>query len=102
MAISNANLTTVASAVYTASGNIAVSTMYICNYSGSAITANVWMVPSGGSVTNLNKVYSTISIAANDTYVMDAERIVLGNGDTIQANVSANSSATFTLSTWGI
>ena len=102
MAILNSSITTDADSVYTAFSNVAVSTMYICNYSGSAITANIWMVPNGGTVTNQSLVYDTISIAAHDTYVMDAERLVLATGDAIHANVSANNAASFTLSTWGI
>lgn len=92
MPIATGNVTTAAAAVYTSSGNTAVTFLSICNYSAGNITANVFVVPSGNTASNLNTVLSEIEIAANDTYQLYAgnEKLVLGNGDMIQADANAN------------
>ena len=96
MPIATGNVTSTATAVYTSSGNTAVTFLSICNYSAANVTANVFVVPSAGTAGNLNTVLSSILIEANDTYQLYAgnEKLVLGNGDTIQANASANSAVT--------
>jgi len=102
MALSQATLTTSAANVYASTGNTAVTTMYFCNYSGSDVTATVYLVPSGGSASDSNIVYKQIPIAASDTYIIDTERLVLGNGDMIKALCSSNSSLTATVSYVGV
>ena len=96
MPIATGNVTSTATAVYTSSGNTAVTFLSICNYSAANVTANVFVVPSAGTAGNLNTVLSSILIEANDTYQLYAgnEKLVLGNGDTIQANASADNSVT--------
>lgn len=102
MSLQNTRLTSNIGTIYTSSGSSAISAMYFCNSSGSAATFNLYAVPSGGSAGGSTIIYSTIQIAANDTYVADWEKIVLGNGDTLQANASANTSITATVSYIGI
>ena len=96
MPIATGNVTSTATAVYTSSGNTAVTFLSICNYSAGNVTANVWAVPNGSSVSNLNAVLSTIEIAANDTYQLYAgnEKLVLGNGDSVQANANVDNAVT--------
>ena len=102
MALSQATLTTSASTVFTSSGNNAVTAMYLCNYSASDRTATIYLVISGGSAGNSNMIYKEIPIAAGDTYIIDTERLVLGNGDTIQALASSSTSITMTVSYVGV
>ena len=98
MAITNVVLTTTGNAVVTSSGTSVVSVMYFCNNNGSAQTINVYAVPSGGSAAANTLIYKTVTIAAGDTFVVDMEKIVLGNGDAIVATASANSAITATAS----
>lgn len=102
MALSQLTLTTSASAVFTSSGNSAVTTMYLCNYSGADVTVTVHLVPSGGSAADSNIIYKTVPIAASDTYIIDTERLVLANGDSVQAFASAGTSVTMTVSHVGV
>lgn len=94
MPIITANVTSSTAAVYTSTGNTGVTFVSICNYTASNVTANVFVVPSGGSAGNLNLVLSAIGLTANDTYQLYAgsEKLVLSNGDSIQVNASANNS----------
>jgi hypothetical protein len=43
-----------------------------------------------------------VQIAAGDTYVVDFEKLVLGNGDSLQANATATTSITSTVSYIGV
>jgi len=94
MTIATANVTTAAGNAYVSSGNTAITFMTLCNYSAGNVVANVWVVPSGDSAGNLNSILSQIEIAANDTYQLYAggEKLLLGNGDSVQANANANNS----------
>lgn len=99
MPIALGNVTTSSAAVYTSSGNTAVTFVSLCNYTAGNITANVYVVPSGDTASNLNTVLSSIQITANDTYQLYAgnEKLVLANGDTIQADANVdNAVATVT------
>lgn len=72
----------------TAAGNIAVTTVYLCNRSPVTVTTNVYIV--GNAVSNFdNIIYSNLSIAGYDTYIMEQERLILGFGDSIQANTDS-------------
>jgi hypothetical protein len=102
MALSQSTLTGSATAVYTSSGNNAVTTMYLCNFSVTDRTVSIYLVPSGGTAGTGNIIYQNVTIAAGDTYIIDTERLVLGNGDTIQALASATASVTMTVSYVGV
>ena len=102
MALSQSTLTTSASAVYTSTGNTAISTMYLCNYSASDRTVTIYLVQSGSFATNVNIIYKDVPIAAGDTYIIDTERLILGSGDSVQALASAVSSITMTVSYIGV
>lgn len=92
MPIATGNVTTSTAAVYTSSGNTAVTWFSICNYTAGNVTANVFVVPSAGSAGNLNCVLSEIEIAADDTYQLYAagEKLLLSNGDSVQINANAD------------
>jgi hypothetical protein len=102
MAINNANVTTVASSIYTSSGNSATTVMHFCNYTNNGTTANVWIVPNGQTANSINMIYSNVTITSFNTMVIDTEKLILGNGDAIYANASANLSVGATVSYIGI
>ena len=94
MSIVTGNLTSTASNAYVSTGNTAITWLSITNYSAGNITANVFVVPSGDTASNLNMVLANLEIAANDTYQLYAagEKILLSNGDSVQANANADNS----------
>jgi hypothetical protein len=102
MAIKNSNVTTIATSIYTSSGNSATTTIHLCNYSGSSAYANIWVVQNTFSANNINMIYSNIAITGTNTVVIDTEKLILGNGDSVQANASANLSIGATVSYIGI
>lgn len=103
MAISNTVLTTTtANVLYgTSTNSYAVTTLYIHNASVSTAYANIMLVQSGGAVGNA-VIYGNKSIAANDTLIMDLEKLILGQGDSVQANCYPASVGLMTISYVGI
>ena len=97
MAIATANVTTgTAANVYVSTGNTAVTYLSLTNITAANVTANVYVVPSGTSAGNTNVTLLQIEIASLDTYQLYAgnEKLLLNNGDSIQANSNGASSIT--------
>jgi hypothetical protein len=104
MAITNfqvgANTT---SAAFTASVDTAVTVIYITNKSASDGNVNVYVVPSGDTVSENFKIYNNLLIPAQDTYILDTEKLILESGDKIYIE-APDSAAQFnaTISTIGL
>jgi hypothetical protein len=103
MAIQTASISTAGTTVYTSLGNSAVTFMSICNYSASSVTANVYIVPSGGTAGNTNISLAGLHLAAGnagtgggDTYQLysGAEKLLLGNNDHIVVDANTNGALT--------
>ena len=78
--ISTTNNTT----VYTSDGETGITTLLICNHHASTdAVVDVFVVPSGGTAGNANQILKSLTIVASDTFVMDMEKLVLADGDTI-------------------
>jgi len=90
MTIATATLTTTPANVYISSGNTAITSLTLCNWSPGNVTANLFVVPNGSSATTNNIALSAILLTTGDTYQLyaAAEKLLLSNGDTIQANAS--------------
>ena len=107
MAITNFQVGTgVATAAYTASADTAVTVIYITNKSSSDGNVDIYVVPSydGSTAPTENyKIYNNLLIPAEDTYVVDTEKLILANGDAIFI-APPGSSAQFnaTISTIGL
>jgi hypothetical protein len=84
MPLINTTLDTAVTEIYSSIGDTGVSVVYFCN-TGGTTTFNLYLVPSGGSASPTNIVYNNVQVASNDTYVMDTEKLILGNGDKIVA-----------------
>ena len=75
--------TSTATAAYTAAGDVAVTVIYICNTSATDGDVDVYLVPNGQSVGSQHLIYKNLIIRSNDTYIIDSEKLILGNGDKI-------------------
>ena len=94
MSIATGNVTSTVGNMYVSAGNTAVTWLSLTNYSAGNVTANLYVVPSGETAGNLNTVLANIEIAAGDTYqIYNAnEKLILANGDAVQANANADNS----------
>ncbi len=90
------NLSTSVSNVYVSNGNSAITFLSLCNYSAGNVVANVFVVANGDSAGNTNIVLSNLLITAGDTYQFYAggEKLLMSNGDSVQADANANNSIT--------
>jgi hypothetical protein len=103
MSITNTSLTISPANIYVSSGNTVVSVMYFCNTDASTRNLNVYLMPRGTATADAAvQIYKDVQIAAGDTLVVDMEKLVLSDGDMIQATASANVAITATVSYVGI
>jgi len=103
MSISNTSLTLATANIYVSSGNTVVSVMYFCNTDSAARNLNVYLMPQGTATANAAvQIYKDVQIAAGDTLVVDMEKLVLADGDMIQASATAANVITATVSYVGI
>lgn len=104
MSIQSTALDTSVGNIYVANGaqgNV-VSVAYFCNRSASTTSFTVHLVPNGGTADANNVVYSNKTLTAGDTYILELEKIILANGDMIQASANTANSIVSTVSTLGI
>jgi len=87
MALTSTVLTVTAASIFTSSGNSVVTAMYLCNTSEIVAQFCIYAVPSGGSANLTNAIYYQVPLTPYDTYVIDSEKLMLEDGDTLYANV---------------
>lgn len=75
--------TSTTTAAFTATGDVAVTVIYICNTSATDGDVDVYLVPNGATVGSQHLIYKNLIIRSNDTYIIDSEKLILGNGDRI-------------------
>ncbi len=100
MAIYNTAITATsipATTLASGSGQRAITTVIVCNTTGSDLNLTLYAVPSGGSAGDGTMIVNALSIPAGDTVSFDQEKMVLANGDSLQA-VASNTGLTATIS----
>ena len=102
MAITQATVGTSATTVYTSTNTTAITCMFFMNDNAAARTLDVHVVKNSASAAATNKIVKTITIDPADTYVINLEKLVLDNGDTIQCVASGASSIHATVSSVAI
>lgn len=109
MAIANVTLDGVAAitetTIFAATADTAVTVLYICNHDVVTRTLDLHVKPAAEAIADENKVYSALSIPAGDTFVIDMEKLILANTDSITAlmlEVDNTNTVTATISTIGI
>lgn len=90
MAIQNTTLTATSASILPSANARAVTVVYFCNTHSGAVNVTVYAVPSGSVAGTLTKIYDAVSIAAGDTLVVDTEKVLLDNGDVLQADASVD------------
>lgn len=104
MSIQSTALGTTAGNIYVADGaqgNV-VSVAYFCNRNGTTTTFSLYLVPAGQTASANNIVYSNKAVTSGDTYILELEKIILSNGDMLQASANTANAIVATVSTLGI
>lgn len=91
-----------ATTIYTSSGTTTTTAVYFMNNHSSTVTLQIHLVINSGSLATSNKIIKDLELAAGDTYVLDTERLVLSDGDTIQATADVGSVVYTTVSYIGV
>ena len=93
----------------TATQNKAITCIQICNITNLpafanplTININVYAVPNGHAAGQNTLIYCMVPITAGDTFIVDTERLVLGDGDSIWADCDTAGAGIMTVSTVGI
>lgn len=83
--------TTSASVLYTASSGARshINCITVCNTAGAGATFSIYIVPSGGTASAANAIFSGSAIAANTTFVTNNGLWIIPPGGTVQALASA-------------
>lgn len=80
-----------------------ITSSEICNTDSTLRTYSIYVVRSGGSLSNANAIILVKPIAADASYVVaELAGLVLNPGDTIWANADLASKINFIGSGWGI
>ena len=75
--------------IFLASGDQAITTIMFCNTDVSHDTLlDVYVVGSGGVVGTATTVLKQLGLPATETFVMDAEKLILSSGDAIYAQAT--------------
>lgn len=85
MAIQNTTLTSAAQSLIGTTGERAVTVIYFYNSDVSSVTIDLHAVPSGDSADSGNKIYGNLIIEPTDTYIVDTEKLLLDDGDSLWA-----------------
>jgi len=98
MTIATANVTTLIGNVYVSGGNTAITSLTLCNWGPSNVTANLYVVPSSASYSTTNQMLVSLAISSGDTYQLYAasEKLLLDNGDSVQVTATANTVSAIT------
>ena len=104
MSIQNTVLGQTTANIFVGSGTLgsAISTMYFCNRTATATSFNLYVVGAGFTANANNIAYSNKTVAANDTYIMDLEKLFLGPNDTLQAVANTGNAIVATISSIGL
>jgi hypothetical protein len=102
MSIAQQTVGTGATAIYTSSGSSAITTVYLMNNDAGPVTVQIHIVKNGESATVSNKIKKDLAIAAADTYILDTERLILDNGDSMQVSASVDAVIQATVSYIGV
>ena len=98
MAISNTQIQTIPTNIFTAIGQQAITTMLFCNVTTVTNTVTLYAVPFGSNPAPNTMLLNAVVVPGGETFAMDSERFVLEENDALYAKSSDNNSITVTIS----
>ena len=87
MALTSTIITPTIANIYVSNGSNAVTTMYFCNTGSIPILFNVYAVPKNYQPGIQTLIYYNVPLTSHDTYVVESEKLILDDGDTIRASI---------------
>jgi hypothetical protein len=101
------NILDAGSHVFEATSDVAVTTIHLCeNTNTGNRNVDIFLLPFDGSTTVpgvANMLYHGVNIPAEDTFIIDTEKLILGPGDKIYIQAgSGTGTIVATISTIGL
>jgi hypothetical protein len=94
--------TTVGNICVSTNATTAITSMYFCNTGSNMESFTVFVVPQGETQSPVHTIYEAVQVAAHDTYIVEAEKLLLSDGDTIQAVATTANVIAATVSYMGL
>lgn len=85
MTILNTQVATIPTQIFLANGQQAITTMIFCNVTTVTNNLSVFAVPFGSNADPTTQILKNVEIPPEETFVMDTERLVLEDNDSIFA-----------------
>ena len=98
MTIRNTQIATIPTQVFLADGQQAITTMIFCNITTQTNLLSVYAVPFGSNADITTHISRDGEIPPAETFVMDTERLILEDNDSIFALSLFNNGITATIS----
>ena len=98
MSLINTRVQSIATQVFLAAGQQAVTTIVACNVSTVTSTLSMFAVPYGGNAGPSTQILNSIVLPPGETFGFDKERFVLEDGDGFYAQASVSDAITVTVS----
>lgn len=103
MALTSSQISTSNTQIFAASGDQAITTVIFCNTDVvSSVQINVFAVGNGNVVSTATQILKNLTLPPTETFVLDAEKFILGNGDALYAQSSLNNVVCATVSSVSI
>lgn len=102
MSITQETVTTSGATLYTSSGASAITAVFFMNNHTGVVVLNIHVVKSGETAAASNKIIKNLSLPADDSYVIDTEKLILDNGDFLYATADVDSVVYSTISHIGV
>lgn len=83
-------------AIYSSTGDTAITFLSITNVSATDATVNLYVVPAGSSADNTTLLYKDLFLEASDTYqvYIGGEKLLLSAGDSVYLSTTVGSTIT--------
>jgi hypothetical protein len=98
MTIRNTQIATIPTQIFLADGQQAITTMIFCNITTQTNLLSVYAVPFGSNADITTQILQDVEIPPAETFVMDTERLILEDNDSIFALSLFNNGITATIS----
>ena len=100
MAITNVRVeSTQTTTVFTAATEVAVTTMFFCNQSATTdCFVDIFLTPAGYPVSADMQIIKSLSLPKTETFVFDAEKLILEAGDKIHSVATVDKIVVATIS----
>ena len=100
MAITNVMVeSTQTTTVFTSPSEVAVTTMFFCNQSATEdCLIDIFLVPAGFPLSTSTKIIKALDLPSTETFVFDAEKLILELGDKIYSIATVDKIVAATIS----